>query len=163
MADQLYFSRDTRLFIEFRNQDDEDDNTAGAGQLWEVPILDGYSFSQTTNTSEILLSEMESTVGVSRRGRRLFTDSLAPAEWSFSTYIRPFKSKGGSVASGVASADGSGTDIHSVEEVLWAAMSGADVYDSSTGIATVDSTTGGTQAARTAGTARLSPVTQRSS
>ena len=90
MADQLYFSRDTRLFIEFRNQDDEDDNTAGAGQLWEVPILDGYSFSQTTNTSEILLSEMESTVGVSRRGRRLFTDSLAPAEWSFSTYIRPF-------------------------------------------------------------------------
>jgi len=152
MADQLYFSRDTRLFIEFRNQDDEDDNTAGAGQLWEVPILDGYSFSQTTNTSEILLSEMESTVGVSRRGRRLFTDSLAPAEWSFSTYIRPFKSKGGSVASGVASADGSGTDIHSVEEVLWAAMSGADVYDSSTGIATVDSTTGGTQAARTAGT-----------
>ena len=53
MADQLYFSRDTRLFIEFRNQDDEDANTAGAGQLWEVPILDGYSFSQTTNTSEI--------------------------------------------------------------------------------------------------------------
>ena len=152
MADQLYFSRDTRLFIEFRNQDDEDDNTAGAGQLWEVPILDGYSFSQTTNTSEILLSEMESTVGVSRRGRRLFTDSLAPAEWSFSTYIRPFKSKGGSVASGVASADGSGTDIHSVEEVLWAAMSGADVYDSSTGIATVDSTTGGTDTDRTAGT-----------
>ena len=151
MADQLYFSRDTRLFIEFRNQDDEDDNTAGAGQLWEVPILDGYSFSQTTNTSEILLSEMESTVGVSRRGRRLFTDSLAPAEWSFSTYIRPFKSKGGSVASGVASADGSGTDVHSVEEVLWAAMSGADVYDSSTGIATVDSTTGGTDNSRTQG------------
>ena len=152
MADQLYFSRDTRLFIEFRNQDDEDDNTAGAGQLWEVPILDGYSFSQTTNTSEILLSEMESTVGVSRRGRRLFTDSLAPAEWSFSTYIRPFKSKGGSVASGVASADGSGTDVHSVEEVLWAAMSGADVYDSSTGIATVDSVQGGTDSDRTAGT-----------
>ena len=142
MADQLYFSRDTRLFIEFRNQDDEDANTAGAGQLWEVPILDGYSFSQTTNTSEILLSEMESTVGVSRRGRRLFTDSLAPAEWSFSTYIRPFKSKGGSVASGVATADGSGTDIHSVEEVLWAAMSGADVYDSATGIAAVDTLTG---------------------
>jgi len=152
MADQLYFSRDTRLFIQFRNQDDEDANTAGAGQLWEVPILDGYSFSQTTNTSEILLSEMESTVGVSRRGRRLFTDSLAPAEWSFSTYIRPFKSKGGSVASGVATADGSGTDVHSVEEVLWAAMSGADVYDSSTGIATVDTLGGGTDTSRAEGT-----------
>ena len=152
MADQLYFSRDTRLFVQFRNQDDEDANTAGAGQLWEVPILDGYSFSQTTNTSEILLSEMESTVGVSRRGRRMFTDSLAPAEWSFSTYIRPFKSKGGSVASGVASADGSGTDVHSVEEVLWAAMSGADVYDSSTGIATVDTLGGATDTSRAEGT-----------
>jgi len=148
MADQLYFSRDTRLFVQFRNQDDEDADTAGAGQLWEVPILDGYSFSQTTNTSEILLSEMESTVGVSRRGRRLFTDSLAPAEWSFSTYVRPFKSKGGSVASGVATADGSGTDIHSVEEVLWAAMSGADVYDSSSGIATVNDLGGATDVSR---------------
>ena len=89
MADQLYFSRDTRLFVQMRNQDAEDDGTAGAGSVWELPVLDGYSFSQTTNTSEILLSEMESTTGVSRRGRRMFTDSLAPAEWSFSTYIRP--------------------------------------------------------------------------
>ena len=157
MADQLYFSRDTRLFIQFRNQDDEDDNTAGAGQLWEVPILDGYSFSQTTNTSEILLSEMESTVGVSRRGRRLFTDSLAPAEWSFSTYIRPFKSKGqtalDSAGQGVAGAEaGSGVDVHSVEEVLWAAMAGADVYDSSTGIATVDNLQNGTDTDRVEGT-----------
>ena len=156
MADQLYFSRDTRLFVQFRNQDDEDANTPGKGQLWEVPILDGYSFSQTTNTSEIMLSEMESTKGVSRRGRRLFTDSLAPAEWSFSTYIRPFKSKGGSVASGVATADGSGTDIHSVEEVLWAAMSGADAYDSATGIATIDTVTGGTDISRDGGTYTIS-------
>ena len=156
MADQLYFSRDTRLFVQFRNQDAEDANTAGAGQLWEVPILDGYSFSQTTNTSEIMLSEMESTAGNSRRGRRLFTDSLAPAEWSFSTYIRPFKSKGGSVATGVATADGSGTDVHSVEEVLWAAMSGADVYDSATGVATVDTIGGGTDSSRTAGTYTIS-------
>jgi hypothetical protein len=156
MADQLYFSRDTRLFVQFRNQDAEDANTAGAGQLWEVPILDGYSFSQTTNTSEIMLSEMESTAGNSRRGRRLFTDSLAPAEWSFSTYIRPFKSKGGSVATGVATADGSGTDVHSVEEVLWAAMSGADVYDSATGVATIDTIGGGTDSSRTAGTYTIS-------
>jgi len=107
MADQLYFSRDTRLFVQMRNQDAEDDGTAGAGTFWEIPILDGYSFSQTTNTSEILLSEMESTAGISRRGRRMFTDSLAPAEWSFSTYIRPFKSKGsGAIAGdGILSAD----------------------------------------------------------
>lgn len=155
MADQLYFSRDTRLFVQMRNQDAEDDNTAGAGQLWEIPVLDGYSFSQTTNTSEILLAEMESTKGISRRGRRMFTDSLAPAEWSFSTYIRPFHSKAGSVLSGVKAAD-DGTDVHAVEEVLWAATFGADVYHSATGVATVDSLSGATDTDRAAGTYTIS-------
>ena len=155
MADQLYFSRDTRLFVQMRNQDAEDDGTAGAGSVWELPVLDGYSFSQTTNTSEILLSEMESTKGVSRRGRRMFTDSLAPAEWSFSTYIRPFHSKGGSVATGVKAAD-NGTDVHAVEEVLWAAMFGADVYHSATGVATVDTLGGATDTDRAAGTYTIS-------
>tara|TARA_B100000427_G_scaffold196681_1_gene163444 strand:- start:4649 stop:6364 length:1716 start_codon:yes stop_codon:yes gene_type:complete len=159
MADQLYFSRDTRLFVQMRNQDAEDDNTAGAGTVWEIPVLDGYSFSQTTNTSEILLSEMESTKGISRRGRRMFTDSLAPAEWSFSTYIRPFKSLGqtaldaSSTLAGTKGAEtGSGTDVHAVEEVLWAAMFGADVYSNVTGVATVDNLTGATDTDRAAGT-----------
>ena len=155
MADQLYFSRDTRLFVQMRNQDAEDDGTAGAGSVWEIPVLDGYSFSQTTNTSEIMLSEMESTKGISRRGRRMFTDSLAPAEWSFSTYIRPFHSKGGSVAAGVKAAD-SGTDVHAVEEVLWAAMGGADVYHSATGVASVNDLIGATDTDRTAGTYTIS-------
>ena len=44
MADQLYFSRDTRLFVQMRNQDAEDDGTAGAGSVWEIPVLDAYSF-----------------------------------------------------------------------------------------------------------------------
>ena len=150
MADQLYFSRDTRLFVQMRNQDAEDDGTAGAGTFWELPILDGYSFSQTTNTSEILLSEMESTKGISRRGRRMFTDSLAPAEWSFSTYIRPFKSKS-SPGTGIKTADAA-TDVHSVEEVLWAAMAGADVYNNASGVATVDTLGGATDTDRAAGT-----------
>ena len=100
MAQQLYFSRDTRMFVQFRNPADNTETAAklGLGALWEIPVLDGYSFSQTTNTSEITLAEMESTAGISRRGKRVFTDSLAPAEWSFSTYIRPFKSLAGSVA-----------------------------------------------------------------
>ena len=89
MAEQLYFSRDTRMFLQFRNTTDNTELAAdlGKGALWEIPILDGYSFSQTTNTSEITLNEMESSAGVSRRGRRMFTDSLAPAEWSFSTCL----------------------------------------------------------------------------
>ena len=128
MAQQLYFSRDTRMFVQFRNTTDNTEaaNKLGAGAVWEIPVLDGYSFSQTTNTSEITLAEMESTAGVSRRGTRMFTDSLAPAEWSFSTYIRPFKAKPGTANTGLTEA--STANIHAVEEVLWASMLGADNY-----------------------------------
>ena len=112
MAAQLYFSRDTKVFIEFNNK------------VWEMPVLDGFSFSQGNNTSEITLSEMESSGGVSRRGRRAFNDSLSAGEWSFSTYVRPFTSAG----SGDGAADGT-TEVHAVEEVLWAMLAGADQYN----------------------------------
>jgi hypothetical protein len=112
MAQQLFFSRDTKMYLEFN------------GTVWELPVLDGFSFSQATNSSEITLNEMESAGGVSRRGRRMFNDSLAPAEWSFSTYVRPFTSAG----SGAEAADTS-AKVHAVEEVLWAAMAGADTYN----------------------------------
>lgn len=112
MAENLYFSRDTKVFIEF-------DST-----VWELPVLDGFSFSQATNSTEITLAEMESSLGVSRRGRRAFNDSLAPAEWSFSTYVRPYVSAG--TGSGAADDEAS---HHAVEEVLWALMAGANNYD----------------------------------
>ena len=112
MATQLYFSRDTKVYIEFNNK------------VWEVPVLDGFSFSQGNNTSEITLNEMESSGGISRRGRRAFNDSLAPGEWSLSTYVRPFTSAG----SGTGVADDS-AHVHAVEEVLWGMMAGANSYD----------------------------------
>jgi len=101
MAQSLYFSRDSKLYVEF------------SGTLWEIPVLDGFSFSQATNTSDITLNEMQGPDGISRRGRRLFTDSLAPAEWSFSTYVRPYDT---------------GSEHHAVEEALWNIMAGADTY-----------------------------------
>ena len=115
MANQLYFSRDTKVFIKI------------GSAVWEVPVLDGFSFSQATNSSEITLAEMESTGGVSRRGRRQFNDSLAPAEWSFSTYVRPFISAG--TGSKVAH---DAANHHAVEEVLWALFSGPAAYASHT-------------------------------
>ena len=115
MAEQLYFSRDSKMYIEFDSY------------VWEVPVLDGFSFSQATNSSEITLNEMESSAGVSRRGRRAFNDSLAPGEWSFSTYVRPFVAAGAS--QGTGSAD-TAAEVHAVEEVLWALMMGADNYES---------------------------------
>jgi hypothetical protein len=114
MANNLYFSRDTKLYATFK------DASGTIDAAFELPILDGFSFSQANNTSEITLSEMESSGGISRRGRRLFNDSLAPAEWSFSTYVRPFTSDG---------TDYVLNDHHAVEEVLWAQMAGADNYD----------------------------------
>lgn len=115
MAQQLYFSRDTKVYIEI------------GSAVWEMPVLDGFSFSQATNVSEITLSEMEDSNRNSKRGKRAFNDSLAPAEWSFSTYVRPFVSAG----TGAGAAD-TAANHHAVEEVLWALMVGDAAYASST-------------------------------
>ena len=76
MAD-LHFSRNTKVYLE------------QGSNIWEIPVLDGYSFSQATNATEITLNEMSDSSGTSRRARNMFTDSYAPAEWSFSSYMRP--------------------------------------------------------------------------
>ena len=104
-----------------------------------MPILDGFSFSQANNTSEIALSEMESSGGVSRRGRRAFNDSLAAGEWSFATYVRPFTAAG--AALGTGSAD-TAAEVHAVEEVLWAMMAGSDTYTGGAFTRTTDPVSG---------------------
>jgi hypothetical protein len=77
MAKDIYFGRDTRMFL------------VQGSSTWEIPMLNGFSFTQGSNVSEVTLSEMTDATGVSRRGRVAFTDSQSPAEWSFDTYIRP--------------------------------------------------------------------------
>lgn len=76
-ATNLFFNRDTKVYL--------DNGTT----KWELPVLNGYSFSQSTNSSNVTLSEMTDAGGRSRRGQRVFNDSLAPAEWSFDIYARP--------------------------------------------------------------------------
>ena len=147
MAEFLHFSRDSRMFI-----------VAGSGadtRAWSCPVLDGFSFSQATNASEITLGEMEDASGRSRRGRKMFTDSLSAAEFSFSTYVRPFKSAGGkptsasavSNAAGITALErassGSAGAVHAVEEILWAHMVGQGVYQPTNGTYTNNQTTGG--------------------
>ena len=121
MANDLFFSRDTKLVVKC-------DST-----FFEIPVLDGFSFSQATNSSEVTLSEMESTAGVSRRGRKMFNDSMAPAEWSFSTYVRPFLSTVDAVTSPTGLGwDGDSAQVHAVEEVLWAALVGTAAFTEGT-------------------------------
>ena len=92
MATKLYFSRDTKVIAHIPMA------SAGSKNMYfDIPVLDGFSFSQATNTSEITLNEAQSTAGASRRGRAMFNDSYAPVEWSFSTYMMPFTSAGGTI------------------------------------------------------------------
>ena len=120
MATSYYFSRDVKVYAHVP--------TSSAGtkaMFYELPVLDGFSFSQATNASEITLNQAQSTGGVSVRGRQMFNDSYAPAEFSFSTYMAPFTSAGGvqgttglgAGISGGASQDGF---HHEVSEALWA-------------------------------------------
>ena len=119
MADKFYFSRDTEVYL------------IKDSSKWLIPVLDGFSFSQGTNTSEITLNEMADGSGNSRRSRQLFTDSYAPAEWSFQTYLRPFKATAGATNGW----EGTGSDAHHhcVEEALWACFMGAATFSKTSG------------------------------
>lgn len=107
MTATIQLSRDTHVFI-------------GKGTTyWKIPVLDGFSFSQATATTEVTLNEMQDSSGASNRGRSMFTNALEPAEWSFSTYARPTLESAAHTA---------------VEEVLWAHFFGAKTWNDSTDV-----------------------------
>ena len=61
MATKLYFSRDTKLIAHVPMA------SAGTKNMYyDIPVLDGFSFSQAMNTSEITLNEAQNTSGASR-------------------------------------------------------------------------------------------------
>ena len=114
MAATYYFSRDVKVYAHVPMA-----AAATKNMYYELPVLDGFSFSQATNASEITLNQAQSTDGVSVRGRQMFNDSYAPAEWSFSTYMAPYTSAGGTLGT---AGKGSATDGKhcEVSEALWA-------------------------------------------
>jgi len=74
----------------------------------EIQVLDGFSFSQNSNAETVSTSEAgDSPV----RGQRSFNTSLSPVDFSFSTYIRPFKAN-------------SSADVTFEEQFLWNAFYG---------------------------------------
>ncbi len=79
----------------------------GNADTFEIPILDGFSFSQATGTQNVTLNEAGATP---KRGQKMFNTSLDPVDWSFTTYMRPFK-------------DSADTSKHSMtEKLLWNAL-----------------------------------------
>lgn len=104
----LFFSRDTKVFL------------VQGSNIWEIPVLNGYTFTQATNSSTITLQEMSDASGTSRRGQIQFNDSLSPAEWGFDSYMRP------------TLVTGSPDKHFAVEEALWANFVGQNAYTSGT-------------------------------
>ena len=87
----LSLIRNSRLFVTY-NVDQVTGVIATSGftptNTQEIQVLDGFSFSQNTNADTITLSEAGPTP---TRGQRSFNNSLAPVDFSFSTYVRPAK------------------------------------------------------------------------
>lgn len=77
-----------------------------AANTYQITVLDGFSFSQSTNSDTVSISEAG---GQAVRGTRSFNTSLNPAEFTFATYIRPY------VSSGL---------VKSEDSVLWNALLG---------------------------------------
>ena len=95
----LNLSRNTKMFV----------STVATGNVaantWEVPVLDGYSFSQEAESQTITLNEAGQKPV---RGQKIFNTALNPAELEIPTYIRPFYS----------------TTHKGLEQVLWEALAG---------------------------------------
>lgn len=81
-----------------------------SGTTQEIQVLNGFTFSQNTETQNITVSE----AGLDpARGQRTFNTALAPVEFSFSTYVRPTGS----------------TTVDCEEKVLWNALLGTNAID----------------------------------
>lgn len=76
-----------------------------SAKTWEIQVLDGFSFSQNTNQETVTINEA-GTAPV--RGQRSFNTSLAPVDFSMSTYMRPRMGT---------------TNVEAEEAVLWGALS----------------------------------------
>jgi len=118
----LQFTRNAKVYVQLLTAPQADGGTQVA--IWQLGVLTGFSFSQTSNTTEVTVSEAGST---SRRASLTFNDSLAPVEWSFSTYARP-----------VLDTTPSPDQVRCPEEPLWAMLMGGDSY--AAGVFTGDGT-----------------------
>jgi len=120
MAEVLQLSRNTKVYI----KDTQADAANSSNQLWELAVLDGYAFSQGTESVEITLSEATDSAGTSRRGSSKFNTALAPVEWSLTTYARPFRGNptgaAGALNSGRWDGSAGANNSHATEEPLWA-------------------------------------------
>lgn len=116
----LNLSRSSKLYVSLVN------SSHTANDTFRVNILDGYSFSQDTATQEITLNEAGDAP---IRGQKQFNTALNPAEFSFTTYVRPYTNS---------------SNHDAVERLLWEALVGyctTSDYSATGGLNTVPGTT----------------------
>ncbi len=112
-------SRNTKVFITTAALAGTTAPVFTSANTWALEIQDGWNFNQSTNVTTVQLSEAGNTPS---RGQRSFNDTLNPVEWSFSTYLRPYR-----IGSGAAST------ADAPEMMLWSAlMSNSLTSDAST-------------------------------
>lgn len=84
--------RNTRLWVTTGDPDASPARAVTQDNTWEVLLQDDFSFNQDSNSTDITLNEAGPRP---TRGSARFNDSLNPADWNFSTYLRPYLDTGG--------------------------------------------------------------------
>lgn len=92
-----------------------------SANTFRIGVLDGYSFSQANSTTDVAISEAGATP---QRGSKRFNDSLDAGEWSFQTYLRPYKHHS-------SNSWGSSGTHDAVEQFLWNAVAGNGLVSNS--------------------------------
>jgi len=103
----ISLSRNTKMYISTVKGLVEGAAAFSNLNTFEVPVLDGYSFSQDVETQNIILSAAACSPV---RGQKIFNTALNPVSVEFPTYMKPFR------------LDGSTTGA--VERILWEAFVG---------------------------------------
>lgn len=95
----LNLLRNSRLFVSTV------DNATGLtkSNTWEIPVLGDFSFSQSNEVQDISVEEAGKTPV---RGSARFNTAVNPVEWSFTSYLRPYKNYNGTAA-------------RSLDRILW--------------------------------------------
>jgi len=93
MSDDFYLANELKVYLENNN-----------GHIWQIPVNTAPTFSQGSESITLTASNIPAIGGILNRFTKQKKTSLAPAEWSFTTHVRPY------TLDGVE---------HAVEDVLW--------------------------------------------
>lgn len=97
MSDDFYLANELKVYLENNN-----------GHIWQIPVNTAPTFSQGSESITLTASNIPAIGGILNRFTKQKKTSLAPAEWSFTTHVRPY------TLDGVE---------HAVEDVLWELLS----------------------------------------